>query len=350
MKLPLRWTALVACFSVAAQQPAPPLSNADAFALYERAVQLMESTSLVQPELARAGAPIIENARQAVATLRSLNRQHAEVTYTFLGNVRAYLALADAIPKPGTFADETARQFTELRQIFERADANFRTLLRSKEAQLRNPDRNSLARYAPANAKLGPPQPALPRVVFLGDSITDLWRLNEYFPAHDFVNRGISGQVTDEMLARVEADVVAVKPAAMLLLGGTNDIARGVPIDIVENNIQAMAELAQSHGIKLLLASVLPVGESRADHPPQTILALNDWIKNLCRLRNYTYVDYFAAMAGPSGYLRPDLSDDGLHPNSLGYRLMAPVALAAIEKVAPPGPASKHRKGPPSAR
>jgi lysophospholipase L1-like esterase len=347
MKLPLPWTALAACFCLFAQQPAP-LSNTDAFDLYERGVQLMESTSLVQPELARAGAPIIENARQAVATLRSLNRQHAEVTYTFLGNLRAYLALADALPKAGAFADETARQFTELRQILERADANFRTLLRSKEAQLRNPDRDNLARYASANALLGPPQPGRPRVVFFGDSITDLWRLNEYFPARDFVNRGISGQVTDEMLARVEADVVALKPAAMLLLGGTNDIARGVPIDIVENNIQAIAELAQSHGIKPMLASVLPAGESRADHPPQTIVALNRWIQNLCRLRSYVYVDYFAAMTGPSGYLRPDLSDDALHPNSLGYRLMAPIALAAIEKVAPTGPTSKHRMGPPS--
>ena len=349
MKLSLLWTALAACFCLHAQQPAP-LSNGDAFGLYERGVQLMESTSLVQPELARAGAPIIENARQAVATLRSLNRQHAEVTYTFLGNLRAYLALADALPKPGTFADETARQFTELRQILERADANFRTLLQSKEAQLRNPDRDNLARHAQANSQLGPPQPARPRVVFLGDSITDLWRLNEYFPARDFVNRGISGQVTDEMLARVEADVVALKPAAMLLLGGTNDIARGVPIDIVENNIQAIAELAQSHGIKPLLASVLPAGESRSDHPPQTIAALNGWIKNLCRLRNYVYVDYFAATAGPSGLLRPDLSDDGLHPNSLGYRLMAPIALAAIEKAVPPAPTSKHRMGPSNAR
>ena len=347
MKLPLLWTALAACVCVFAQQPAP-LSNRDAFDLYERGVQLMESTSLVQPELARAGAPIIENARRAAATLRSLNRQNAEVTYTFLGNLRAYLALADALPKAGTFADETARQFTELRQIFECADANFRTLLRSKEAQLRNPDRDNLARYAQANAQLGPPQQGRFRVVFLGDSITDLWRLNEYFPGRDFVNRGISGQVTDEMLARVEADVVALKPAAMLLLGGTNDIARGVPIDIVENNIQAIAELTQSHGIKVLLASVLPAGESRSDHPPQTIVAVNAWIKNLCRLRNYVYVDYFAATVGPSGQLRPDLSDDGLHPNSLGYRLMAPVALVAIEKAVPAAPVSKHRMGPPA--
>lgn len=334
--------ALAAGVCLYAQEPAP-LSNQDAFDLCDRAVQLMESTSLAQPELARAGAPIIENARQAAATLRSLNRQHAGVTYTFLGNLRAYLALADALPKTGTFAVETATQFAELRQVFERADANFRALLQSKELQLRNPDRDSLARYAQVNAQTPPPQPARPRIVFLGDSITDLWRLNEYFPAHDFLNRGISGQVTDEMLARVEADVIALKPEAMLLLAGTNDIARGVPLAIVQNNIKAIAELVESHGIKPLLASVLPAGESRSDHPPETIVALNDWIKNLCRQRNYLYVDYFTAMAGPSGRLRPDLSDDGLHPNSLGYRIMAPIALAAIEKAALAAPKFKHR-------
>ncbi len=342
-----RWlcAALAAGFCLFAQQPAP-LSNQDAFDLYGRAVQLMESTSLVSPELARAGAPIIENARQAVATLRSLNRQHAGVTYTFLGNLRAYLALADALPKPGAFAEATAIQFAELRQVFERADANFRALIESKEAQLRNPDRDNLARYAQANVQLGPPQPARPRVVFLGDSITGLWRLNEYFPARDFVNRGIAGQIADEMLGRVEADVIALRPEAMLLLGGADDIARGVPLENVENNLTAIAELAQSHGIKPMLASVLPAGESRADHPPETILALNAWIENLCRQRNYIYVDYFSAMTGPSGRLRPDLSDDGLHPNSLGYRLMAPIALAAIEKATPPPPKPKRRRIP----
>ncbi|HEY1203430.1 MAG: GDSL-type esterase/lipase family protein [Bryobacteraceae bacterium] len=343
--------ALAAGLCLFAQQPAP-LSNQDAFDLYGRAVELMESTSLVSPELARAGAPIIENARQAVTTLRSLNRQHAGVTYTFLGNLRAYLALADALPKPGAFAGQTTAQFTELRQVFERADANFRVLIESKEAQLRNPDRDSLARYASANAQLGPPHPDQPRVVFLGDSITDLWRLNEYFPARDFVNRGIAGQIADEMLGRVEADVVALHPAAMLLLAGTNDIARGVPLDIVENNLKAIAELAQSHGIKPLLASVLPAGETRPDHPPGAILALNGWIENLCRQRNYFYVDYFTAMTGPDGRLRPDLSDDGLHPNSLGYRVMAPIALAAIAKAAPtpPRPKSKLRHPPSPAR
>jgi lysophospholipase L1-like esterase len=341
MKLRLALAAMAAVLCLFAQQP---LTNQDAFELYGRAVQLMESTSLVAPELARAGAPIIENARQAAATMRSLKRQHAGVTYTFLANLRAYLALADALPKDGPFARETARQFAELREISERAEANFRLLLQNREDRLRNPDRDDLARYAQANSQLPPPQPNRPRVVFLGDSITEGWRLNEYFPGRDLVNRGIGGQIVGEMLGRVEADVIALKPGAMLLLGGANDIARGVPLDIVENNLKAIAELAHSHGIKPMLASVLPVsGEMALDHPSETILALNQWIANLCRERGYIYVDYFSAMTDPSGRLRADLSDDGLHPNSLGYRVMSPIALAAIDKAALPPAKGKRR-------
>ncbi len=343
MKLRLACAVSAAVLCAFAQQP-KPLSDKDAFELYGRAVQLMESTSLVTPELARAGAPIVENARQATITLRSLKRQHAGVTYTFLANLRAYLALADAVPKSGAFAEETAKQFDELREVFDRAEANFRALLQSKEERLRNPDRNDLSHYAQANAQLPPPAADQPRVVFLGDSITAMWRLNEYFPGRDFVNRGIGGQVTDQMLGRVEPDVVALKPEAMLLLGGTNDIALGAPLETVEIYLKATAELAHSHGIKPMIASVLPVsGDMTHDHPPETILALNHWIENLCRERGYVYVDYFSAMTDGSGGLRADLSDDGLHPNSLGFRVMAPIALAAIEKATAPSSKSKRR-------
>jgi lysophospholipase L1-like esterase len=353
-------SALSACacgLLLAAAAPAQqrgPLSNKDAFELYTRAAQLMESTAMAVPELARAGAPLAENARQAVATLRALNRQHSGVTYAFLANVRAYLALSDAIPKPDALAEEAARQFTELRAVLDRSEANFRALLESKESQLRNPDRDNLGRYAAANSRLAPPQADKPRTVFLGDSITDGWRLNEYFSGRDLVNRGISGQITSQMLGRMETDVIALKPEAVLVLGGTNDIALGVPLATVENNLTAIAELAEAHGIRLLLASLLPVGDYRADRnpayemsrqrPPETIRALNDWIRGFCRRRNCTYVDYFAEMVDQQGYLKAELSDDGLHPNPAGYRVMAPVALAALD--AAPAKAKKRRPAP----
>jgi lysophospholipase L1-like esterase len=190
----------------------------------------------------------------------------------------------------------------------------------------------------------------------LGDSITDGWRLNEYFGL-DFVNRGISGQIAGQMLGRIEADVIALKPAAVVVLAGTNDIAYGVPLGTIENNLTAIAELAEAHGIRLLLASLLPISDYHADQnpayemsrqrPPETIRALNDWIRRFCRQRNCTYVDYFAEMVDQNGYLKAELSDDGLYPNPAGYRVMAPVALAAVDQaLVAPAKGRKRRPAP----
>ncbi|HEX8983898.1 MAG TPA: GDSL-type esterase/lipase family protein [Bryobacteraceae bacterium] len=338
----------------AAQAQQKPLGNKDVLELYGRAVQLMESAAVSVPELARAGAPITENARHAVATLRSLGRQHTGVTYSFLANVRAFLLLADALPKPDGFPEEAARQIAELRAAADRAEVNFRTLLEREETQLRNPDRDNLARYAEANSRLAAPVAGRPRVVFLGDSITDGWRLHEYFADRDFVNRGISGQITGEMLGRMKADVLDLKPEAVLILAGTNDIARGVPLKIIEDNLAMIAMLAAAQNVKPLLASVLPVSDYHKDQnpafemsrvrPPQTIRALNDWIRAFCVQRNYTYVDYFTPTADAQGFLKAELADDGLHPNGVGYRVMAPVALAAIDKALGAGSGGKRRK------
>ena len=145
-----------------------------------------------------------------------------------MANVRAYLALSDALPKQYPFADTAVKQVAELRDAMNRMDADFQALLDRKDGQGRNADRDNLKRYAEENARLGPPSAQTPRIVFLGDSITDGWRLSEYFSGRDFVNRGISGQITGEMLGRMVADVINLKPAAMLVLAGTNDMARGV--------------------------------------------------------------------------------------------------------------------------
>src|SRR5439155_24212092 len=125
--------------------------------------------------------------------------------------------------------------------------------------QTRTPDRDNLRRYAEANTKLSKPAANDKRIVFYGDSITDLWRLNEYFPGRDFVNRGISGQVTGEMLGRMKAEVIDLQPSAMLVLAGTNDIARGAPLSTIENNLTMIADLADAYKIKPLFASVLPI-------------------------------------------------------------------------------------------
>ncbi|MEK7407434.1 MAG: GDSL-type esterase/lipase family protein [Acidobacteriota bacterium] len=354
----MRWAptlcAALALSGASWSQQAGLLNSKEVLTTAARAVDLMESTAAAVPGLVRAAAPVEENARQALANLRTLSPQHGALTYTLLTNLRAYLSLADALPKPQPFPEEARKQFGELRDQIDRLEAHFRALLDQKEVALRNPDRDNLRRYAEANQKLPAPQAGRPRVVFLGDSITDGWRLNEYFAERDFVNRGIGGQITGEMLGRMKADVIDLKPAAVLVLAGTNDIARGVPPRAIQNNLTMIADLAQAHGIKPLFASVLPVSDYHQDknpaweqskrRPPETIRALNAWLQGFCRQRNYTYVDYFPALVDKAGFLQAEAADDGLHPNAAGYRLMAPIALAAIEQALGPPPKGKGRR------
>jgi len=341
----------LACFWAAAamawaQSGGALLSNKEALKLEERTVQLMESTGLAVPGLTRAGAPALEDARQTLANLETAP-QNAANTFTFLGDARAYLAISDTLPKPFPFPDEGRRQFVELRDAVDRIDSHFRALLESKDAQLRNPDRDDLKRYAEANEKLGAPPAERPRVVFLGDSITDGWRLNEYYGSErDFVNRGISGQITGEMLGRMKADVIDLKPRLVLVLAGINDIGRGVAVSTIENNLSMIADLAEAHHIEPMFASLLPVSDYHKDVdpqyartarlPPAKVLEVNHWLKAFCEERHFPYVDYYSALVDQAGFLQADLADDGLHPNAKGYRLMAPIALAAIDKVIQP--------------
>ena len=343
----------VALASAAWPQTRALLSTRDSLQLCDRAVQLMESTSAAVPDLGRAGAPAIEKARQEVVNLK-FSPQNGGSTYAFLNAARGFLALSDAVAKPFPFPEEAHRQFTELRAAVDRLDSHFRALLDLKETQVRPADRDRLTRYAEANQMLAPPVPGRPRVVFLGDSITDGWRLNEYFGDRDFVNRGISGQITGEMLGRMKADVIDLKPEAMIVLAGTNDIARGVPVAAIQNNLTMIADLAAFHKIKPMFASVLPVSdhhkgvnpanERSKQRPPATILELNIWLKSFCARRNFTYVDYFPALADQAGMLAAELADDGLHPNAKGYRLMAPIALAAIDAALKPEPVGKKKR------
>jgi lysophospholipase L1-like esterase len=351
----MKW---LACFGAAAAlawgQNSALLSNADALKLEQRAAQLIESTGLAVPGLARAGAPALEDARAALANLETAP-QNAAYTFAFLNVARAYLAIADTLPKPYPFPAEGQRQFGELRDDVDRLDAHFRALLDRKEAQLHSSDPDNLERYAEANQKLPPPSPERPRVVFLGDSITDLWRLNEYYGSdRDFVNRGISGQITDEMLARMKADVIDLKPRLVLVLGGINDIGRGIAAGAIENNLTMIADLAEAHHVQPMFASLLPVSDyhqdmnpqyARTAHlPPAKILEVNGWLRSFCEQRHYPYVDYYAALVDKSGFLGAELADDGLHPNGRGYRLMAPLALTAIDSVVKPESAAAPKK------
>ena len=199
-----------------------------------------------------------------------------------------------------------------------------------------------LDRYREANAQLVAPAPGENRVVFMGDSITDAWQLNEYFPGKTYINRGISGQTTPQMLIRFRPDVIGLQPKAVVILAGTNDIAGNtgpMRLEDIENNYASMAELAMAHGIRVIFSSVIPVNNYTpraevlfAQRPPEKILELNQWLKDYCAKNGDVYLDYFSAMVDKKGLLKQDLAVDGLHPNPAGYKIMAPLAQAAIEK------------------
>jgi len=327
-----------ATLSLHAQQ-APTAQEAQE--LYDEIPGLMEATAIVVPELARAGAPLTENVKQASQTLLSgPARDHVGLVYTLLTNTKIYLQLVDSMPKPPAFSDDLRRQVEMLRFKSEQLNVYFRSLLALRENKVRNADRDNLQRYSQANRDLLPPASTEQRVVFFGDSITDFWQLEQFFPGKPYVNRGISGQITGQMLGRMQADVIALQPAAMVLLGGTNDLARGVELPAIEGNIQMICDLAEAHGIHPILAALLPVSDYHeavdprnkrtTDRPPSDILELNAWMKSFAQTRGYVYLDYHQALVDSQGMLREDMADDGLHPNVEGYKIMGPLAEKAI--------------------
>jgi len=213
---------------------------------------------------------------------------------------------------------------------------------RTSRISIYTDDFAQLERYREADAKLAPPAADEKRVVFIGDSITDYWKLPDYFPGKPYINRGIDGQTTPEMVLRFRQDVIALHPKVVVVLAGTNDIA-GVTgrtrNEDIEANYATMADLARAHGIRMVFASVLPVHnyahdaeESFALRPRDRILALNQWLKDYCAKNGLVYLDYFSAVVDEHGMLKRALADDGLHPTDAGYKIMASLAEKAISK------------------
>lgn len=200
-------------------------------------------------------------------------------------------------------------------------------------------DYANLARYHDDDQKIAPPASGENRVVFMGDSITDGWHLAQFFPGKPYVNRGISGQVTSQMLLRFRPDVIDLHPKVVLILAGTNDIGGNMgptTNEAIESNLASMVDLARANNISVVMASITPVCDSHrpqtAKRPPQRILAVNEWMKRYATDHNLIYLDYYPHMIDDQGMLRSELTGDCLHPNSAGYDIMAPLAEEAIKK------------------
>jgi lysophospholipase L1-like esterase len=198
----------------------------------------------------------------------------------------------------------------------------------------------NLKRYQEENAKLAAPAAGENRVVFMGNSITEGWKNSspEFFSANPYICRGISGQTTPQMLIRFHQDVVALKPAVVVLLCGINDIAGNTgpsTLEMIEDNIAAMTEIAKANKIRVVLSSVLPAFAfpwKPGMEPANKVIELNKWIKSYADEHKYTYVDYFSAMKDERNGLPKNLAEDGIHPTKAGYAIMEPLVQAAIAK------------------
>ena len=208
-----------------------------------------------------------------------------------------------------------------------------------KYKELMEQDWANLKKYRQANEKLIENRD-FPKVVFMGNSITEGWSNThpEFFDSHDFLGRGISGQTTPQMLIRFIPDVVDLRPEAVVILAGTNDIAGNTgysSIKMITDNIKAMAQLADKNGIEVILASILPVYSYpwRPEiEPVQKIAEINTWLKDFAENNQHTYLDFYSEMANPNKGLPKEYAEDGVHPTDRGYRVMEPLVLEAISR------------------
>jgi lysophospholipase L1-like esterase len=197
-----------------------------------------------------------------------------------------------------------------------------------------------LSIYQSKNSLLVPPDAGEDRVVFFGDSITEFWDLTATFPGKPYINRGISGQTTSQMLIRLRADAISLKPKVILILAGINDIAGNtgrISLEMIEDNLTSISQLAQINSIHVVFASVLPIHDyspikQSLVHCPTKIRALNTWLKSYCAEQTHIYLDYYSHMVDSHGMLQTELSDDGVHPNVKGYKVMASLAETAIQQ------------------
>jgi lysophospholipase L1-like esterase len=193
-------------------------------------------------------------------------------------------------------------------------------------------------RYQSANAELIAKQPSESRVVFFGDSITDAWNLEESFAGKGYINRGIGGQATPQMLLRFRQDVVGLEPRVVVILAGTNDVAENTgpeTLEDIEGNLASMVEIAEANQIHVVLSSILPVAAypwHKEIRPVDKIVALNTWMKSFAAGRGLVYLDYYSALVDDHHGMKAAFSEDGVHPDKAGYAVMQPLAERAIKE------------------
>jgi lysophospholipase L1-like esterase len=196
----------------------------------------------------------------------------------------------------------------------------------------------NFAKYHEDNIKIGLPAENENRIVFMGNSITEGWGevYPDFFKGKPYINRGISGQTTPQMLVRFRADVINLKPKVVVILAGTNDIAENTgpsTLEMIEDNIASMVDIAKADNIKVVLCALLPAYDypwKPGLNPAEKIVNLNKWIKDYAAKNEIIYIDFFTPMADVRNGLKKEFSEDGVHPNQKGYEAMAPLVEKAI--------------------
>ena len=215
--------------------------------------------------------------------------------------------------------------------------AKLKTALDRSERTLK--DWANLGRYRDANASTPAPKTGEERIVMMGDSITDGWgkKYGKFFTGKPYLNRGIGGQTTPQMLIRFRPDVIALNPKVVVILAGTNDIAGNTgpsTLEMIEDNLTSMAELAKANGIRVVFSAVMPVCDyirpQTERRPLEKIKTLNAWMKNYAAKNGHGYIDYYTPMLDDKGVFKQELTYDGLHPNSEGYEVMQPLVEKAV--------------------
>ncbi len=288
-------------------------------------LQLIESTAVAVPGLVRASEPVKQNAEMTFTAIQR-TPQNPALIYRFMNQVKAYLALADSIPRPYPFPPTADQQYAELRENLQRMQQHFEAILQVQnlEHRQRESDPNDFKHYAEADSKLLPPA-KFPASSFwaIPSRKTGAQRILRRSRFHQSRHRQPDHSPD---AARFLQDVVALHPKVVVILAGSGDIADGLAPNQIEDNLAMLGDLARAYGFKAAFASILPVSDYHKDADPRnevtktrplaTIQALNRWLQNHCQSEGLVYIDYYSAMVDQSGQMQSDLSDDGLHPNA----------------------------------
>lgn len=284
----------------------------------------VESVAATFPALETATAEIRLSVKEVGDLLKS-SPDSTSLSYQFLTKLKEFLIIADTLRRPDMTRAGAPGDLDKLRDSIDQFDGHFAALIAVRETKSKAAiaDPSDLKRYEDANAAEATWAGPQLRYVFIGDTATEKWPLASAFPGKPFLNRGIAGQTSSQILSRFIADVVALHPEAAIINAGTADLANGADMRQIADNLVMMGDVARAHSVHPIFTSLLPAaGPGTGNLRVETVKQLNEWILNYCVREKLVFVDYYSSLTGPTGALRPEFTDDGLTPNGAAFAIM----------------------------